>query len=637
MKKAFYADLNQFCQIVQWRDDSLNRLYLELENDKNPEIQNLIQMLNTLNIQDTQPHRLALLTRLVQLQESAIIQILKKAQKSDEEIKEAKKILYNWVKDYHTQWHQKILNRCDEEELFTPFYRQILHGIHAIGKAFNTFHTRWRFRLIEEINPKLAKEYPDKQDLFKILESLRERTADGEQSDRSYSIPQYNPTQKCWNAIPYSLAFKSEIKIITKEIKKLLKELKNEGDEIFLAKKHYIQYFKAIENAFTEEKLENLLECWREVDRAWMKIQTPLQPAHPLEYYEDHYRRSVAPEWDMRVLQITHNKHLPIQTQMQDSFLNLYKKWAISDFETQSMKDNVLHSLNKTSLYLSLPALYYGAEMDGLFSAQVVPNDERVSQKYGKKIFAFPTRVLHSAQYRPFMRIAKEIFDENFLKERREILFFNEEIWLALYQISTIGHEFGHILWMDIDTEICMNTEGNFKNIEEWKATTGGLLNFFLNDTLEIYQPLRLPLLADVITRAVGLIAWREQEEVKPYYCEGLIHLSLLFSANILAYKNSRLQLNLTQESYETFKAIYFESYEKIAKLYMQKANASIFLNYFTQQDAEGYHIPKDQQTKEFVEFYWTLYKEIGQETQQDNEHLEYLQEKERRKNESTS
>jgi hypothetical protein len=32
-----------------------------------------------------------------------------------------------------------------------------------------------------------------------------------------------------------------------------------------------------------------------------MKIQTPFQIVHPLEYYEDRYRKAVAPEWEIRL------------------------------------------------------------------------------------------------------------------------------------------------------------------------------------------------------------------------------------------------------------------------------------------------------------------------------------------------
>jgi len=61
--------------------------------------------------------------------------------------------------------------------------------------------------------------------------------------------------------------------------------------------------------------------------------------------------------------------------------------------------------------------------------------------------------------------------------------------WHKIYQISTIGHEFGHILWVDDDTESLMNGSGAFKNIEEFKATAGGLVSIFYkgDDTLYRY------------------------------------------------------------------------------------------------------------------------------------------------------
>ncbi|MGB2553883.1 hypothetical protein ACPF04_12085, partial [Campylobacter sp. MOP51] len=83
------------------------------------------------------------------------------------------------------------------------------------------------------------------------------------------------------------------------------------------------------------------------------------------------------------------------------------------------------------------------------------------------------------------------------------------------------------------DSEKEMNTGGVFKYIEEYKATTGGLVNFFLHEEEEY----KMPVFHDLIARSVGLISWREVDEVRAYYCEGLIHLSLLFKADALSFK----------------------------------------------------------------------------------------------------
>jgi len=51
-----------------------------------------------------------------------------------------------------------------------------------------------------------------------------------------------------------------------------------------------------------------------------------------------------------------------------------------------------------------------------------------------------------------------------------------------------------------------MNKTGNFKNIEEFKATTGGLVSFFLNPEND---NLKEDLVYSLIKRAVELIAWQ--------------------------------------------------------------------------------------------------------------------------------
>ena len=57
-----------------------------------------------------------------------------------------------------------------------------------------------------------------------------------------------------------------------------------------------------------------------------------------------------------------------------------------------------------------------------------------------------------------------------------------------------------------------MNRSGVFKNIEEFKATTGGVVAFFLDEE----HALKRHLLSDVIKRSVGLIGWMKTGEVEP-------------------------------------------------------------------------------------------------------------------------
>ena len=90
---------------------------------------------------------------------------------------------------------------------------------------------------------------------------------------------------------------------------------------------------------------------------------------------------------------------------------------------------------------------------------------------------------------------------------------FNETTsWHQVYDISTIGHEYGHILWCDEQTESVMNKTGNFKNIEEFKATTGGLISYLLDDeTDELF--FNVFFFFVFVLRCVGLIGWMEVDE----------------------------------------------------------------------------------------------------------------------------
>jgi len=90
-----------------------------------------------------------------------------------------------------------------------------------------------------------------------------------------------------------------------------------------------------------------------------------------------------------------------------------------------------------------------------------------------------------------------------------------------------------------------MNKTGNFKNIEEFKATMGGLLSFFINAE---DKNLRKEFLRNVLSRAIGVIAWKENEETRSYYCEGLIHLTGFFESGILSFNGEKLFWILIQK-----------------------------------------------------------------------------------------
>ena len=266
-----------------------------------------------------------------------------------------------------------------------------------------------------------------------------------------------------------------------------------------------------------------------------------------------------------------------------------------------------LTQVDETQLYIGQPILYYAAEFNGLFSAQVVPNDEQVSAELGKKIFAYADFVMESKKSKPIMKLSVETMGEDFVKAGRELIESNPALWQELYDISTVGHEYGHILWIDSDTETKMNGTGQFKNIEEFKATSGGLMAFFHNERDELKEHV----VDDVVSRAVGLMAWREVGEVLPYYCEGLIHLDILFGSGVIIYDG---QIKIDYSKYDAMKEAYISAYKDLADNYLKKVDASEYLVQYAVKN-EGIYLPKNEKIKSFVEHYYARYKEIGQQT----------------------
>ena len=422
----------------------------------------------------------------------------------------------------------------------------------------------------------------------------------------------------------YIKAFKKETTEVVDALEEFADKLIELEDEIFNQKWDYVLYLQALIKAFSEDRTDELVSKWADVDRAWMKIKTPIQIGHPLEYYEDHFRKAVALEWDIRLTnpKFAQNDHRVNKIKL--AFEKIYSNIEPNE-SYNKIYDFSFKSLDKVQLYVGRPALFFGAGFNGLFSAQVVPNDEVVSLEEGKKIFAFSDEILQTSRAKPFLKLSREIFGQELLTRDRMFLFNETTSWHQVYDISTIGHEYGHILWCDEQTESVMNKSGNFKNIEEFKATTGGLISYLLDvDTDELH--LKEQVLIDLVKRSVGLIGWMEVDEVQPYYCEGLIHLSGLFTTGILSWdeENKKLNIDISDEKYESLKAWYIENYTALAKHYLDKIDATKFLNNYATK-TEKYFMPNDEIINSFVKYYFKRYQEIGQELDTEDKKENYI------------
>jgi len=604
MKQQFMHDLQRIYDELQTRQESLNGYY-KLLTSEHPEAKVLVEkFLNKLELPINSDTTMATLTRLINLREDALEQVLKKENFSEEEIISKKEEAYLFVKEMHLTRHEFLIAWIKSENLLTPFYQKLIEGVHYIGEAMSRWQSTWTADIINGVNRELLKEHNgDEEAIFRMLqeEELLDLDPNGEVGDRCYSILMKD-THGEYRSVAYSDAFPKEVSEVVSTLEDCIESLSMERDEVFGQKEEWINYFVALKRAFAGHQPKKLIGLWANVDRAWMKITTPLQVGHPLEYYEDHFRKAVALEWDLRIV----NPELQSNSKTRENIKSFASKLSETlEGEVGSVIRKNLTQVDETQLYIGKPLLYYGAEFNGLFSAQVVPNDEQVSAELGKKIFAYADFVMEGKRSKPIMQLSVDTMGLEFVERQRQLIESNPALWQEIYDISTVGHEFGHILWIDGDTEMVMNERGQFKNIEEFKATAGGLMAFFENEQDELKEHL----VDDLVARAVGLMAWREVGEVLPYYCEGLIHLDILFGSGLVSYDG---QIKIDYSRYDKMRELYQEAYRSLAQHYIDREDATLYLEKYTKK-SDGVYLPIDSEILKFVEHYYAEYKEIGQ------------------------
>ena len=574
---------------VKKNKKELNDLYLDMNNDY------VKRALQICGFKGSKSERLAVLRRIVDLKTDPLLLEFKKRGFSDDKIIKLRDEMYDYAVLIHEGNHRRLVLKINQEKLLGEFDTALVNGVHKIGLIFNKLQKKWHHRVVDVNNKKFA----SMSDTYKFIKDnkLYQLTPRGDICDRTYGIVEFG--EKGATLVPYALAFEETSKLVA-EFDALIASL--ESLAVCNEERLYIEYFKRLKIAFAHESNDNMIAKWRDAEMAWMNVEAPLQVGHPLEYYEDKFTNAVALEWDIRLKEDMSFDDKAFKKDVSQSFDTIYKNIGSNNPIMHSMVNS---NIDKTQLYISTPMIYYGAEMEGLFSAQVVPNDEFVSANSGKKIFAFIDHVYEGVKAKPKMQLTYEIYEEEYINYGRNILENDKKTWQDVYGVSTIGHEFGHLWFIDDDTESLMNDSGVFKFIEEYKATSGGLVNFFYNEI----DGLKFPVLDDLVRRSVGLIAWKNVEPARAYYCEGLIHLTLLFESGVVEFNGEKIKVEFN--NYEKFKELTLQNYEKLARVYSEKLDASTFLEKFCELVGESY-LPLDKKTREFVEHYHKLYEKIG-------------------------
>jgi hypothetical protein len=613
-QNKFLEDIQKLYDFISSQKDDINKLYEYLENKEYEKLGIIDKFALQLKLTLNDDLKLALLTRLVNLRDDSLVQVLKKTGHNENQIIELQEQAYQFVKEFWLDIQHQRLQFLSQNDLLTPFYQEVFKGVYGVGVAMSVWQSSWTKLIINGVNKDLLEKFNnDDEKVIEFLEknNLLDKGHEGLVADRSYSM--LIKDDDGYKSAAYITAFKKEVTAVIDALEEFVDSLIELEDEVYNQKWEYIQYLQAIITAFAEKRTDMLVSKWADVDSAWMKITTPIQIGHPLEYYEDHFRKAVALEWDIRLVNPTIANNNQRVEKIKMMFGELFTSINKNDFE-KDIYDFSLKSLDKVQLYLGRPALFFGAEFNGLFSAQVVPNDEIVSAAQGKKIFAFSDEILQGQRAKPFLKLSSEILGQDFLTHERTFLFQEDIKWHQVYDITTIGHEFGHILWCDDETESVMNKSGNFKNIEEFKATTGGLVSFFMDKETD-EKALEEFVISDTVKRAITLIGWMEVDEVQPYYCEGLIHLNGLFETKVLVWdiQNSKLTINLSKENITILQQWYIDTYKKLATHYLNKKDATLFLKDYAIKKGK-YFTSTNSTIDNFVQYYFNRYKEIGQE-----------------------
>jgi len=579
----------------------------------------LDSFLDTLWLQKNEKTRYVAYDRIANLKTNTLKSYLDEASKQTEQnvkdlkveipttLQDKQKILnksYVFVSDLYNTYFQKFIKNLKEANLLDDFYITLFEWSLEVVNSFNNFYYEWSNH-IEKQNEILDKKFDnDSEKVMAYLKEkdLLEKDEKWEYTDRSYTV------LKWWKMLSYVEAFPSTINNIAQAIDDFVERLETLEN---IEKQEIIDYLNAIKEAYLEKDTTKLLWKWQKVDKLWMQIKWPFQIVHPMEYYDDKYRKAVQPEFDIRILDVKTLQSKVIWN-ISNMFETLFKEFWKEKYE--DIYNYSKESFSRVLLFVSEPVIYGGGYMNWLFSAQVVPNDEQASKKFGKKIFAFPNRVREEQKKKPLKKHIVLTFEKNFIEEYKQLL-EDAKTYYNIYDVETIGHEFGHTLWMGDETEIKMNLKTwNFKNIEEWKATTGWLVAYFLNQENEELSEFDRKLILVHFRRSISLMERKKFDELSPYYNEGLIHLDILFNTEVLKIENNKVKFNLTKQTYKALKDEYLKTYKKLIKIYLGKKDAGKFLYDYVIKWEDGYNIPKNKELRKFVVHYQELKERYGNE-----------------------
>ena len=301
-KNKFLDNLAEVYEFLNSQKSHINKLISHLEKQEFEKLEIIDEFAKYLELEMNDDLRFALVTRLVNLRDDSLVQVLKKQKKNEAQIIELQEDAYCFVRDFWHEKHKKTVDYIKHNNLLTPFYQAIFEGVYNVGLKMSSWQSLWTAHIINGINKELMIKFDgDEEKVFKYLEEnkLLDLGHNSMIADRSYSA--LVKEKDTYHSQAYIKSFKTQTTAVIDALEEFEENLIELEDDVYGEKWNYILYIQTLIKAFAEEKTHLLVERWADVDRAWMKIKSPIQIGHPLEYYEDHFRKAVALEWDIRL------------------------------------------------------------------------------------------------------------------------------------------------------------------------------------------------------------------------------------------------------------------------------------------------------------------------------------------------
>jgi len=109
-KQKFEDDLEKLYNYLQNRKDTINLYYQYLENKEYSKLKLIDDFAKNLDLSITDDVRMAVITRLVNLRDDSLVQVLKKSDFNEEQIIQAQEKAYLFVSDFWINIHKNTID-----------------------------------------------------------------------------------------------------------------------------------------------------------------------------------------------------------------------------------------------------------------------------------------------------------------------------------------------------------------------------------------------------------------------------------------------------------------------------------------------------------------------------------------------